>query len=134
MSLRNEVTVKIADQDCRLGYDMESLMEFEELAGVGLPYLTTLVVSLSSDCTKESGDVDGLKLTLEFSKHFKTKWGIAAVYCGLMGTPEQKTWKECMELCHEHGFARLATLFMTIYPVFMGRNEGKKQDEVDPNK
>lgn len=130
----NKIDVQIAGEKHTLKYDMESLMDFEDRAQVGLPYISTLMFLCSQEARGDNGEVDGTRLMLAFNKKFKTKWAIAAVYCGQLWKEKPMTWDEAKELCQRHGIAALATLFFQIYPVFMRGNEPKKDETTDEKK
>lgn len=131
MNLKNTVEVSIAGDLYKLNYDMASLMQFEEKSGVGLSYVQAIFFKVSQDATDDEGNTDSTLLMVDFSKHFKTRWAVAAVYAGLYGTESQKSWAEVEELCFNHGVGLLSALFFSLFPYFMGVVSKKNEAAVE---
>lgn len=134
MNLRNEVETRIGSESYKLVYDMGSLMQFEEKAGVGLSYVQAIFFKATQEAEGDDGKTDSTKLMLGFSEYFKTRWAVAAVYAGLYNTDNQKTWTECEELCFNHGTGALSALFFSLFPYFMGGVQQKNDEAVDKPK
>lgn len=126
MKMKNKVCVVLAGSEFQLEFDMESLMTFEEISGVGLTYVqAAMMLALGDDNLTSSQKM------MEFGKYFKSNWSVCAVYAGLLNTEKSMTMAECQNLCFEHGTGQLPAVFMSVFPAMTGRIETKNDDAAE---